>query len=209
MTKKILFSQANFAASVFLQDQFPTLSTPHGAPMPEIAIVGKSNVGKSSLINNLLRNKKLAKTSSTPGKTQSLNFYTIDNALALVDLPGYGFAKVSDSVKEQWSSSLEFYLKARNQLKLILFLLDSRRTPTNDDLSLLKWAASHQIPFFVVFTKVDKLNTSEQHAHRTTVIPLIEQSIPQQPLNSQYYSIKNPRSRIELIDHINALLKDR
>ncbi len=207
MTKKILFSQAQFAASVFLQDQFPTLSTPSGNPMPEIAIVGKSNVGKSSLINNLLRNKKLAKTSSTPGKTQSLNFYTIDHALALVDLPGYGFAKVSDLVKEQWSSSLEYYLKERNQLKLILVLFDSRRIPTDDDLSLLHWAAHRNIPFFIVFTKVDKLNTSEQHAHKATVIPLIQKSIPDHPLKYQYYSIKNPRARMELIEHINTLLR--
>lgn len=207
MTKKILFAHAQFTASVFLQDQFPTLSTASGSSMPEIAIVGKSNVGKSSLINNLLRNKKLAKTSSTPGKTQSLNFYTIDNALALVDLPGYGFAKVSDSVKEQWSSSLEFYLKERNQLKLILFLLDSRRVPTEDDLALLQWAAHSHIPFLVIFTKIDKLNTSEHHTHKTTIIPLIQQSIPDQPLKSQYYSIKNPRARIELIEQINTMLR--
>jgi GTP-binding protein len=209
MTKKILFSQAHFAASVFQKDQFPKLSSHTGAPLPEIAIIGKSNVGKSSLINNLLRNKKLAKTSSTPGKTQSLNFYTIDDALALVDLPGYGFAHVSDATKGQWSESLQFYLEQRNELKLILFLLDARRIPTEDDLSLLQWAATQNIPFLVVFTKTDKLNTSEKQIHKTTIPSLIQQTIPDHSLQFAYYSIKDPRSRMGLIEHINTLLKAR
>src|SRR5689334_3642729 len=130
--EKYSFTQGRFIASAFDEDQFPHMRTTQGKTMPEIAIVGRSNVGKSSLINALLKST-LAKTSSIPGKTQSINFFSIDERLALVDLPGYGYAKVSLDVKEKWSALIEAYLKTRTSLRLILFLLDSRRTPTEQD----------------------------------------------------------------------------
>src|ERR1051326_1001922 len=127
--KKIPFSRGQFAAAAFGEKSFPKMLSLQGSPLPEIVIVGRSNVGKSSLINHLL-NAKLAKTSSTPGKTQSINFYSIDGQAALVDLPGYGYAKVSKPIKEEWAGFIDHYLQNRKELKLILFLIDSRRELT-------------------------------------------------------------------------------
>ncbi len=125
--KKYPFLRAQFIASAFQEDQFPKTATAREEAMTEIAIVGRSNVGKSSLINSLFKGPKLAKASSTPGKTQSINFFIVDEQLALVDLPGYGYAKVSKEMKEKWSALIEAYLHSRKSLSLILFLIDSRR----------------------------------------------------------------------------------
>lgn len=206
MNKKFVFAQAEFVASAFAPDQFPTLRTLHGDFMPEIAIVGRSNVGKSSLINHLLKNKKLAKTSSTPGKTQSLNFFTVDQALAFVDLPGFGFAKVSDAVKKQWALLLKTYLQERNHVKILLVLLDSRRLPTEDDVGLLQWAQQNKIPFQILFTKSDKLNESEKHSHAKTAISALQEALSLSSIPYLYYSIKDPRARMQLIDRINLTL---
>src|SRR3990167_7295283 len=122
--KPVPFSKAQFIASAFAEEQCPRLLDPSGNPMPEIALVGRSNVGKSSLINHLLRSPKLAKTSSIPGKTQSINFFSVDDRLALVDLPGYGYAKISKTIVQKWSSLIDSYLQKRSTLKALLFLID-------------------------------------------------------------------------------------
>lgn len=140
--------------------KFPNLKDPQGRPLPEIALAGRSNVGKSSLINYLL-NQKIAKSSSTPGKTQLLNFFSIDDKLIVVDLPGYGFAKAPPDAIEKWSRAIDDYLNRRPSLRLILLLIDSRREVSAEDLSLVQWASAKNIPLLALLTKTDKLTPAE------------------------------------------------
>ena len=148
-------TSAEFVKSVWKPSDYP------GESLPEVAFAGKSNVGKSSLINVLVNRKKLVKTSATPGKTQSVNFFTINNTITFVDLPGYGFAKVPPAVRKKWKPLVEGYLESRRALKLALLILDIRRTPSQEDIGLLDWFDFHQIPSIVVLNKVDKLSKSK------------------------------------------------
>jgi GTP-binding protein len=206
--KKVPFTQAQFIASAFDQNSFPRMTTLGGDPMPEIALVGKSNVGKSSLINHLLRNSTLAKTSSTPGKTRSINFFSVDEQLALVDLPGYGYAKVSKDIREQWTGMIDHYLQNRPTLRLILFLMDSRRDPTEEDSALIKWASFHDKPILLVFTKADKMTESQKRGKILSSLNSLKNFFHSVPVHFLHYSIKDPRARMELIEKINALLKE-
>ncbi len=141
---------------------------PRGYPevkMPEIAFAGRSNVGKSSLINVLVNRKNLVRTSSTPGRTQMLNFFNINEKFLLVDLPGYGFAKVPKSVKRGWGPMIKTYLQARRNLAAVVLLFDIRRTPHGEDLQLLDWLEELDIPTIPVVTKSDKVNRSQQQKH--------------------------------------------
>ena len=144
--------------------EFPTLKDPRGKPLPEIALVGRSNVGKSSLINHLLGQKKMAKTSAPPGKTQLLNFFLVDEQFLLVDLPGYGYAKAPPGEIEKWSHAIDAYINGRPTLRLILLLVDSRRDFSEEDRTLAAWAEAKQIPILLIFTKTDKLSSSEKSA---------------------------------------------
>jgi GTP-binding protein len=128
--------------------------------LPEFAFIGRSNVGKSSLINLLTGNKKLAKTSSTPGKTQLINHFVINEQWYLVDLPGYGYAKVSKSARSNWEKFIADYLTNRKSLMNIFILLDSRLEPQKIDLEFINWCGEKQLPFVLVFTKIDKLSSS-------------------------------------------------
>lgn len=127
---------------------------------PEFAFIGRSNVGKSSLINMLTGNKKLAKTSSTPGKTQLINHFEINNEWYLVDLPGYGFAKASKVMRLKWEKFIAEYLTERKPLMNIFVLLDSRLEPQKIDLEFMNWCGEKGLPFSMVFTKIDKLSSS-------------------------------------------------
>ena len=129
---------------------------------PEIAFLGRSNVGKSSLINALVGQKKLAFTSSRPGCTQALNFYRVDSLYNFVDLPGYGYAQVPEEIRLEWKKLIESYLLERRALELCVLVLDSRRGWMEKDLDLKQWLEAHQKPYLVVATKVDKLNQSER-----------------------------------------------
>ena len=146
---------AEFVKSAVWPNQFPP------ATMPEIAFVGRSNVGKSSLINALVGRKSLAKTSNTPGRTQLINFFTVNSSLFFVDLPGYGFAKVPRSVKKDWGDMIETYLRERRNLALVVFILDVRRDPSADDLSLRDWLDHYRIPYAAILTKADKLSNQQ------------------------------------------------
>lgn len=146
---------AEFIKSAVWPPQYPP------ATLPEIAFVGRSNVGKSSLINTLVGRKDLAKTSNTPGRTQLINFFSINETISFVDLPGYGFAKVSQSVKKNWGDMVEAYLKERQSLALVIFILDIRRNPSKDDLSLRDWFEDYRIPYLFVLTKTDKLSNNQ------------------------------------------------
>jgi GTP-binding protein len=125
---------------------------------PEYAFIGRSNVGKSSLINMLTNHEKLAKTSGTPGKTQLLNHFNIDNKWYIVDLPGYGFAKVSLASRKKWEKMIEDYLRKRENLVTVFILIDSRHSPQKNDLEFVNRLGEWQIPFCIVFTKADKEN---------------------------------------------------
>lgn len=129
--------------------------------LPEIALAGKSNVGKSSLINNLVCRKSLARTSSEPGKTQTINYYCINTAFYLVDLPGYGFAKVSKEVREKWGKMIENYLVSSKQLKTVILLVDIRHEPSENDKEMYNWIVESGYKPIVVATKLDKLKRSQ------------------------------------------------
>lgn len=137
--------------------------------LPEIAFVGKSNVGKSSLINALLGRKALARTSSAPGKTRTINFYNIDDEIYFVDLPGYGYAKVSQAEQRKWAVVIEDYLKNRASLEKILLLIDIRHEPGAGDKVMYEWLRYYQVPTVIVATKSDKLGRN-QIAHALSVI---------------------------------------
>lgn len=161
---KISWNVARFIKSAVWPEQYPPFCNKTGMLVPQIALSGRSNVGKSSLINTLLATKQLAKVSNTPGKTQLINFFCVSEALFVVDLPGYGFAKCPQPVKNEWGVMINRYFESIKDLSLLLFLLDIRRTPNEDDLQLFKWAAWHKIPTHIILTKADKLNREEKKA---------------------------------------------
>ncbi|GAB1447846.1 MAG: ribosome biogenesis GTP-binding protein YihA/YsxC [Bacteroidia bacterium] len=132
---------------------------------PEYAFIGRSNVGKSSLINMLCGKKEMARTSSTPGKTVSMNYFMINDNWYLVDLPGYGFAKRSKTLRHEWSHSLSEYIKKRENLACVFVLVDSRIPPQLNDLSFVNFLGENQIPFSIIFTKLDKLKPQEAEAN--------------------------------------------
>lgn len=129
--------------------------------LPEIAFAGKSNVGKSSLINALMNRKSLARTSSQPGKTQTINFYNINDAMYLVDLPGYGYAKVAESEKQKWGRMIENYLHTSKQLKAVFLLIDIRHTPGTNDKTMYDWIVYQGYQPIIIATKLDKLKRSQ------------------------------------------------
>ena len=154
-------NRVSLRISAGLTKQFPN------DPLPQIAFSGRSNVGKSSLINTLLGRKSLARVSSSPGKTITINFYELDGSLFFVDLPGYGFAKRAPAEKEKWSALTDGYFTKnpnRDRLALVLQLVDSRIGPTKDDELMLSFLQSASIPFVIVATKADKLNATERKA---------------------------------------------
>lgn len=146
---------ASFLTSVYDYRKVPSDSR------KAVAIAGRSNVGKSTLINCITEGKKIAKVSSTPGKTQSLNFFLADGKFHLVDLPGYGFARVPPEVKKSWGTLVEGYLTTNPSLRGLVFLIDCRRDLQPDDRTLLEWVVNREVPFLIVMTKADKLSRSQ------------------------------------------------
>lgn len=141
------------------KEQYPTTG------LPEIAFAGKSNVGKSSLINGLINRKALARTSSQPGKTRTINFYNVQNQVYFVDLPGYGYAKASKTAIEQWGGMIEDYLLSRQELKMIALLVDIRHEPSENDKIMIRWIKSNNLKVLVIATKADKINRSQLNKH--------------------------------------------
>jgi len=146
---------AAFEMAAGISSQLPQSS------LPEVAFSGRSNVGKSSLINRLVNRKSLARTSATPGKTATINFYKLDT-MRMVDLPGYGYAKVSDSERRRWSELIEGYFDDDRDLRLVVQLWDMRHAPSKDDYQMLNYMIERGIPFIIVLTKSDKLNKTER-----------------------------------------------
>lgn len=148
-------SNARFEITAVGPGQYP------GGGLPEVAFVGRSNVGKSSIINTLLNRKNLARVASTPGKTREINFYNIDDSLRLVDLPGYGYASVSKTKKSSWGNIIETYLTTRSQLRLLIMLVDIRHAPTEDDAIMHEWIKVGGLPYMIVATKADKISRNQ------------------------------------------------
>lgn len=188
-------TSAEFAHCVGMQSQLPPSS------LPEIAFAGRSNVGKSSLINGLLNRKSLARTSSQPGKTQTLNFYLVNEEFYLVDLPGYGYAKVPHSVQNKWKSLLEGYLARRDTLKGVILVVDSRRQPPASDLQMFQWLKHYNKPPIIVATKVDKLRQREYKVS----LDCLATAYPGVPV-IPFSSVKG-RGREEVWRQINALIQ--
>lgn len=162
------FDTAEFVTSA------PSLEECPPEDLPEVCFAGRSNVGKSSLINSLVNRKRLARTSNTPGKTQQMNYYTIDQKFYFVDLPGFGFAKVPEKERQRWGRDIQQYLLRRNTLSIILHLVDSRHHPTKLDKDFFYWMASNQKPFSVILTKTDKLSRNKLTASKKIVKNTLE-----------------------------------
>jgi GTP-binding protein len=172
--------------------------------IPEYAFVGRSNVGKSSLINMLLDRKNLAKTSQTPGKTQLINFFLINNSWHLVDLPGYGFAKVKKAIRKDFNRIIKDYAEFRTNLVCLFVLIDARHKPQQNDWQFMQWLGERQIPFAIIFTKTDKLKelALERNIQFYKQEMLKEwESLPDLFLTSA----ENKRGRDELLDYIGRL----
>jgi len=156
----MIIKSAEFVTSAVKPTQYPV------ADLPEIAFAGRSNVGKSSLINTLLNRKRLVKTSATPGRTQLINFFLINKAFSFVDLPGFGYAKVPAAVQKTWGPMIETYFSTRETLKGVVLIMDIRRIPGIQELNLIEWFAHYSIPSILILTKADKLSKTKQlHQH--------------------------------------------
>ena len=170
--------------------------------MQEIAMAGKSNVGKSSLINSLTRNSKLARTSSEPGKTRLINYYAINDDFLLVDLPGYGFARAPKSEQQKWARMIEGFLTGSENLKHVFQLVDIRHEPTQEDAMMVEYLRHYDIPFTVIATKADKLSK----AQRSRSIPVICRKLVVQPWEILTYSSEDGTGRETLLEKIEAIL---
>lgn len=184
---------SEFVTSAVKKDQYPE------EIRNEIAFVGRSNVGKSSLINSLTNRKKLAKVSGTPGRTRLVNYFLVNNDFYLVDLPGYGYAKVSKKEKENWGKIIEDYLYKRQPLKKVVLLVDSRHKPTADDVMMYNWIKHYNYNILVIATKSDKITNNERFKN---------EKIIRQTLNLQkddkllFFSSLNKKGKDELIDEV-------
>ncbi len=152
----MIIKSAEFIKSAVKPADYPPVD------LPEIAFSGRSNVGKSSLINTLVNRKRLVKTSSTPGRTQLINFFDINETFSLVDLPGYGYAKVPARIQKEWGPMIETYLSTRKTLKGVVLIMDIRRTPRQEEMDFIGWLDSFMIPAILVVTKADKLSKTRQ-----------------------------------------------
>ena len=149
-------NKSEFVKSAVVEKDYPDFNN-----IVEFSFIGRSNVGKSSLINSLTKRKSLARTSKTPGRTQLINYFLINDKIYFVDLPGYGFAKVPDTIKKNWGKTIESYLIS-NREKVVFLLLDLRRVPSNEDMEMLKWLEHFGIEYYIIFTKADKLSNNEK-----------------------------------------------
>ena len=192
----MIIKSAVFVKSAAKPSQYPP------AILPEIAFAGRSNVGKSSLINTLIQRKRLVKTSSTPGRTRLINFFNINHNITFVDIPGYGYARVPNSIKKTWGPMIETYLSTRTTLNGVVFILDIRRTPGQQEHKLLDWLIFHRIPFFLVLTKSDKLSKAKQKLRQGQIAEALSVSIE----NLILFSAKSRQGKKQVWQAITGLL---
>lgn len=196
-------TNAEFYTSVFKYEDCPRLQ------QPEVAFSGRSNVGKSSLINSITRQKKLARTSNTPGRTQSLNYFNVDDKFYLVDLPGYGFANVPQKVKDDWAELIDTYLNYRENLVGVVQIIDSRHKPTKDDKMMVEWLQASGLSYLIVATKVDKISNNKKAKQKKLIykeLNLIEED------NFTFFSAQTGEGSKEVyqyLDFLMQLAKDR
>lgn len=189
--------QSEFIISAVAAHQYPV------DQRLEIAFVGRSNVGKSSLINSLTNRKKLVKVSGTPGKTRLINFFLINTEFYFVDLPGYGYAKISKQEKATWGKIIETYLFNREPLKNIFLLLDCRHKPTNDDMTMFNWFKYYGYPITIIATKSDKLTKNELQKSQNIIRETLNLSKTDKIF---YYSSLKKSGREELLEHISEII---
>ena len=192
----MLIKSAEFVTSATKPSQYP----PEG--LPEIAFAGRSNVGKSSLINVLVNRKRLVKTSSTPGRTQLINFFDINDHTTFVDLPGYGYAKVPASVRKKWGPMIETYLSGRSTLRGVVMIQDIRRTPREEEHNLIEWLEHYAIPSILVLTKTDKLSKTKLAKQRAAVA----RSLALDPKDLILFSAKSRAGREDVWKAIELIL---
>lgn len=199
----ISFEKASFVKTAIWPEHYPKLVDGKQQALFEIAVAGRSNAGKSSLLNHLFRRKNLVKTSSVPGKTQALNFFLVDEQLVFVDLPGYGYAKVPQKLKKLWAPMMERYLQERQCLRLLILVLDIRRNLSEEDQLFCRWASYHKVPFLVVLSKTDKVKKNEKKIRKDFIKSRLEEFGDYKVLN---YSIKDNNYRKELMHNIYEIM---
>ncbi len=191
----MIIKKSDIYATAVKPSQYPETG------LPEVAFAGRSNVGKSSLINSLVNRKSLARTSQTPGKTRVINFFSVNEDLYLVDLPGYGYAKVAKDEKYKWGSMIEDYLNNREELKLVILLVDIRHEPTKDDKIMFEWMKATGSQMLVVATKADKLTRN----HRNKSLVQIRKSLQMSGDDMLiHFSSQTKEGRDELWDIIES-----
>lgn len=175
------YNKAEFVTSYGLSSQLPK------SDIPEIAFAGRSNVGKSSMINKIFNRKSLARVSAVPGKTATINFYSVEKKVNFVDLPGYGYAKVSKSEKERWSKLIEKYFNDDRNLRLVLSLIDMRHPPTKLDIDMVNYLIECELPFVIILTKADKLNKKQTEERLKNIVKEVPygEEIKMIPFSSQ------------------------
>jgi GTP-binding protein len=192
----MIIKSAEFVKSAVKPSQYPSTE------LPEIAFAGRSNVGKSSLINTLINRKRLVKTSSTPGRTQLINFFIINKAFLFVDLPGYGYAKVPASVKKSWGPMVETYLSTRKTLQGVVLIMDIRRKPGLQELNFIEWLDYYSISRILILTKIDKLSKTKQIKQRL----LIEKDLGEDKSDLILFSAKSRRGKDAVWDEVDRLI---
>ena len=193
----MIIKSTEFVTSALKPAQYPP------PDHPEIAFAGRSNVGKSSLINTLINRKRLVKTSSTPGRTQMINFFILNNDLMLVDLPGYGYAKVPQAIRKNWGPMVETYLSQRTSLQAVVLLIDIRRLPGVEEFNFIEWLRRFEITAIPVLTKSDKLSKTNQSKQRRIIAQALGISHDQLIL----FSAKSGQGKIALWEQIESILR--
>jgi GTP-binding protein len=191
-------TNAEFYKSVYKYEDCPRLQ------QPEVAFSGRSNVGKSSLINRLTRQKKLARTSNTPGRTQCLNYFNVDDKFYLVDLPGYGFANVPQKVKDDWAELIDTYLNYRENLIGVVQIIDSRHKPTKDDKMMVEWLQASGLSYLIAATKADKISNNKKAKQKKLIykeLNLIEED------NFTFFSAQTGEGSREVYEYLDFLLQ--